>query len=261
MNILVTINRKYLSVFDTMLNSLMSNNKMELDIYILANDIDNDDINAIKVNSNVSLHLIHYHDSKLDLAPTSKRYPSVIYYRLVCANFLPANVDRVLYLDPDIIILKNLENLYKLDFNNSLFIGATNVRKFLTKFNENKNKAPKNSPYLNTGVLLINVERLKQYDCSQMIYDYIDKNKNVLTLPDQDILQGLFGDKLQLIDHLKYNLSDRSIKLNNLRSKCEKIDTEWINNNCYIIHFFGRNKPWNNNYKGILKDYYLKYKR
>ena len=94
-----------------------------------------------------------------------------------------------------------------------------------------------------------------------MIYDYIDKNKNVLTLPDQDILQGLFGDKLQLIDHLKYNLSDRSIKLNNLRSKCEKIDTEWINNNCYIIHFFGRNKPWNNNYKGILKDYYLKYKR
>ena len=75
MNILVTINRKYLSVFDTMLNSLMSNNKMELDIYILANDIDNDDINAIKVNSNVSLHLIHYHDSKLDLAPTSKRYP------------------------------------------------------------------------------------------------------------------------------------------------------------------------------------------
>lgn len=261
MNILVTINKKYLNIFDTMLNSLMNNNQTTLDIFILANDITNDDINAIKVNSNVSLHLIHYVDSKLDLAPTSKRYPSVIYYRLVAANYLPSNIERVLYLDPDIIVLKSLESLYNMDFENSLFIGASNVRKFLTKFNESKNKAPKNSPYLNTGVLLINLKELRKYDCSQMIYDYISKNKNVLTLPDQDILQGLFGDKIKLVDHLKYNLSDRNIKLNNLRVKNEKIDCNWVNNYCYIIHFFGRNKPWKENYKGILKDYYLKYKR
>ena len=261
MNILVTINKKYLSIFDTMLNSLMNNNQTKLDIFILANDITNDDIKAIKVNSNVSLHLIHYVDSKLDLAPTSKRYPSVIYYRLVAANYLPSNIERVLYLDPDIIVLKSLESLYNMDFENSLFIGASNVRKFLTKFNESKNKAPKNSPYLNTGVLLINLKELRKYDCSQMIYDYISKNKNVLTLPDQDILQGLFGDKIKLVDHLKYNLSDRNIKLNNLRVKNEKIDCNWVNNNCYIIHFFGKNKPWKENYKGILKDYYLKYKR
>ncbi|MDY2888149.1 MAG: glycosyltransferase family 8 protein [Candidatus Caccosoma sp.] len=261
MNILVTINKKYLSIFDTMLNSLMNNNKEMLDIYILANDISNDDISNIKVNSNVSLHLIHYVDSKLDLAPTSKRYPSVIYYRLVAANFLPSTVEKILYLDPDLVVLKPLDDLYNLDFDNSLFIGATNVRKFLTKFNESKNRAPKNSPYLNTGVLLINIKELRKFDCSQMIYDYINKNKNVLTLPDQDILQGLFGDRIKLVDQLKYNLSDRSITLNNLKVKNEKIDANWVNANCYIIHFFGRNKPWKDNYRGILKDFYLKYKR
>ena len=35
-----------------------------------------------------------------------------MYYRLLAAEFLPETLDRVLYLDPDIIVIRPLEELY-----------------------------------------------------------------------------------------------------------------------------------------------------
>lgn len=261
MNILVTINKNYLNVCFTMLNSLKHNNIDEdITIYILSNDIVDDDLISFFKEKQMKYFLIHYQDEILDKAPTTKRYPSVIYYRLVATNYLPENLDRILYLDPDIIILKSLRSLYDMDFNNNYYIGASNVKELMRKFNEIKNKAPKNSPYLNNGVLLINLEELrKKENLSKDIYEYILKNRLALFLPDQDILQALYGNKVILIDNLLYNLSDRTITRHNLTHN-KKIDLDWVDNNCYIIHYFGRNKPWKNNYKGILKDYFKKYK-
>ena len=39
-----------------------------------------------------------------------------------------------------------------------------------------------------------------------------------------------------------------------------KIDKDWVENNNMIIHYLGTNKPWKEKYRGILKDYYIKYK-
>ena len=40
----------------------------------------------------------------------------------------------------------------------------------------------------------------------------------------------------------------------------DKIDLKWVKKNTKIIHYIGKNKPWKENYKGILKVYYDKYK-
>ena len=39
-----------------------------------------------------------------------------------------------------------------------------------------------------------------------------------------------------------------------------KIDLNWVEKNNFIIHYLGKNKPWKDNYKGILEDYYKRYK-
>lgn len=261
MNILVTINKKYLKYLFSMLKSLKDNNQnKDIVVFIVASDIYKEDVDGFFGIYKMKYVIIPFKDEILDSAPTSKRYPSVIYYRLLAASYLPENVDKILYLDPDIIVLKDLDVLYNKEFNGSYFIGASNIKGFLQKFNEIKNKAPKNSPYLNTGVLLINIKELRKLNVSQKIYDYIIENKFNLTLPDQDILQGLFGDKTILIDNLLFNLSDRTIRQHNNSLHTQFIiDEKWVDDNCYIIHYFGRNKPWNKNYKGILKKYYLKY--
>lgn len=263
MNILVTINKNYLNILFTMLNSLKTNNKnTDITVYIVSNDVNDEDLTLFFNELKMEYKLIRYKDEILDNAPTSKRYPSVIYYRLLAANYLPTYLDRILYLDPDLVVLKDLSKLYNMDFKDNYYIGASNVKKVLRKFNEIKNKAPKDSIYLNNGVLLINLNLLrKRNNLSKEIYDYIVKNKLTLFLPDQDILQALYGNKVIQVDNLLYNLSDRTINRYNFSHRTNKIDLNWVDKNCYIIHYFGRNKPWKENYRGILKGYYLKYKR
>ncbi len=259
MNVLVTINKKYLTQLKTMINSLVSNNGNNINLYVVANDIESNELEDAFKKYNININLIKYKDDILDNAPTSNRYPSVIYYRLLAPKYLPNNLERILYLDPDIIVLKDLSELYTTDFEDMYFVGSSNVRNGLRKFNEIKNRAPKDSPYLNTGVLLLNLKELRNVISSEKIYDYISKYKRCLCLPDQDILQGLYGDRVKLVSNIKYNLSDRAINLYNMRHD-DKIDNKWVEENCSIIHYYGRNKPWKDKYKGILKQYYIKYR-
>ena len=49
--------------------------------------------------------------------------------------------------------------------------------------------------------------------------------------------------------------------MHNLKVNTFKIDEKWVEDNCCIIHYFGKNKPWKDNYKGILKKFYLIYER
>lgn len=38
-------------------------------------------------------------------APITKQYPQEMYYRLLASHILPASLKRVLYLDPDILVI------------------------------------------------------------------------------------------------------------------------------------------------------------
>lgn len=44
----------------------------------------------------------------------SKQYPKEMYYRLLAAQILPAELDKVLYLDPDILVINSLRPLWEL---------------------------------------------------------------------------------------------------------------------------------------------------
>jgi lipopolysaccharide biosynthesis glycosyltransferase len=69
-------------------------------------------------------------------------------------------------------------------------------------------------------------------------------------LPDQDILTALYGDKIKLVDTMRYNLSDRIFGLYNADPKSKKINVDWVRKNSAIIHYCGKNKPWKDNYAG-----------
>ena len=49
-------------------------------------------------------------------APVLERLPKETYYRLFAAQLLPREVNRVLYLDPDLVVVHSIDQLYRLDF-------------------------------------------------------------------------------------------------------------------------------------------------
>lgn len=262
MNILATINNKYVPYLISMLRSLIYyNHNQDINLFIISQDVTEDILAKYQTFVNgIKIKIIIFDDSLLIDAPTSKRYPKTIYYRLFAYKVLPANLERILYLDPDIIINGDLTDLYNMDFAGNALIGATTIKEPLRKFNEIKNKAPKGAPYLNTGVLLMNLDYLRANTNDELIYNYIADRHRYFTLPDQDIISALYGEHIKLVPADIYNLSDRGIKFHNLYNEKNKIDFTWVLNNTKIIHFYGRNKPWLDDYHGILKPFYDKFK-
>ena len=67
-------------------------------------------------------------------------------------------------------------------------------------------------------------EALEIYVDEDQIIEFVLNKKSVLFLPDQDVITALYGDKVKIIDTMKYNLSDRMLYLHNSDIRNKKID-------------------------------------
>lgn len=214
------------------------------------------------INRSLIIHEIALGDMGLEDAPITSRFPQEMYYRIFAAQYLPKHLERILYLDPDLVVINSLESLKHLDFKNNLMAAASHVRLPLQKFNEARLSMASPGLYINSGVVLFNLEALRQRQSVQAVYDYIETYQNRLLYPDQDVLSGLYGDQILPLDPLVYNLSEnfwRWTQLNPLNHLEEPLDMEWVRRHTAIVHYCGPQKPWRDQYKGKLACFYKNY--
>ncbi len=259
MNLLFCINRKFLTLFISCLRSIVRSGGYDrYDAYVLHSDFEQPVIDALgqDFQGMVDFHFITVPEALFEGFPESKRYPRQIYYRLAAPLLLPEQLERILYLDVDTVVINPLTELYETDFEGNYYVGCTHTRELLTKINQSRLKSEKAVSYINTGILLFNLPALRENIRLEEIRDYTNERKRAFILPDQDILTALYGDKVKLADTLRYNLSDRILALHNADRSHEKIDLDWVRKNGVIVHYCGKNKPWNEGYLGILGVFY-----
>ncbi len=254
MNLLVTLDSAYIHILCIMLKSiLISNPKNNFNVYILNSSLTKEDIEKVNNylhNDRIKLLDVKIDDKLLNDAPVTDRYPKEMYYRIFAAKFLPKNIDRVLYLDPDLIVRKDLNSFYNMELGDNYFAAASHVGKFLTTFNALRLEMEDQAPYINSGVMLMNIALLRKEQNFQEVFDYIQEKKNLLILPDQDVISAVYGDKIITIDPFIYNMNDRLFF--STESIKKGITVEWVAENSAVIHYFGRNKPWKDSYIGFL---------
>lgn len=262
MNILVTLNSNYIEQLIVMLTSLVkSEDNEKFDVYIVHSSLDEDDILLIErslCKDRCKINNVKIPDGMFDEAPVTDRYPKEMYYRIFAAQYLPESLDRILYLDPDIVVINSISSLYNMDMGCNFFAAASHVSKSLKKINEIRLDMPEDSTYINSGVMLLNLKELRAKQNILEVYNYIDNKKVLFLLPDQDVINGVYADKTVHIDAMIYNLSDRYLYLYNANPKniSAKRDMRWVAHNTSIIHYCGRNKPWKSGYKGDLGVFY-----
>lgn len=259
MNILVTINRGYLECLKVLVKSIKrTNESSRFVMYVVHRDLLDSDIEEIRnlENINFKFKFIKIDEDMVSNLPVYvKRYPLEIYFRLFASKYLPKDVDKILYLDTDIVVINDLKSIYDINFEDNYFIATSNVDCFILRFNQIRLGMRFNMPYINSGVMMINVSSLRGIDIYDDIRNFVKKKRYMLMLPDQDIISGLYGDKVKVIDNIRFNLGDRGLSLYNMRN-LSKIDLDWVRENVIIIHYYGKNKPWRENYKGILNCFY-----
>lgn len=256
-NILVTLDEHYLPHLNVMLASLIySNADCQFDVYLLHTSIPDSAMADTRqiLGQAGSLIPIRATDMGIGDAPTTARYPQEIYYRIFAAKYLPETLDRVLYLDPDIIVNGSVKALYQMDMGDYFFAAASHTGPLLRKVNELRLDMEEESPYINSGVMLMNLTLLRKEQRLEDVFSFIEKRKNLLILPDQDIISSLYGTRILALDTFRYNMTER-LYMRHAPFE-ERLTLQWVRENSVIIHYCGRNKPWKENYIGCLDVFY-----
>lgn len=259
-NVLVTLDRNYLKVLRTMLYSLSQSDSTGIfTVYVAHNSLTEDDFAALQaVLPRTELIDVPLSEEMFQDAPIFDRYPKEMYYRLFAAQYLPQELDRILYLDPDLVVINSLRSLYEIDFGDNLFAAASHIESRTFKnFNRRRLHLSEQARYINSGVMMMNLSLLRTQQDPQQIYQFIEEHKNTLLLPDQDVVNALYADRTIFLDPLIYNLGEKYLRLKNLHlSKEEKLGIDWVRQHTAIIHYYGRNKPWKEGYHGKLGVFY-----
>lgn len=261
MNILVTLNYNYLDQLIVMLKSLAYSNKhQKFDVYVMNNSLTEKDIKYLNKNimTNIKIINLKINDKELNKAPITKRYPKEMYYRILASFYLPKTVDKILYLDPDLVVINRIDKLYNMKLDNYYFAAASHIWGILQTFNRIRLRMNNNDIYINSGVMLMNIKLLRKEQNRSDVYKFIKKNKSKLMLPDQDVISGLYANKILPLDPYVYNMTE---KLLNQTYFLPHISERWIKENSVIIHYCGKNKPWNKHYKGVLNKFYNYYSK
>ena len=263
MNLLFCINNGYTDrLLDCLASIAAHGGAAHYEVYLLYSDLAQEVQHqlAAAAPACTSFHFIRVPPELFEGLPETSRYPHEIYYRLAAPLLLPDTLDRILYLDADIVIINSLVPLYGSDFEGNLFMACTHTRKLLTHANQRRLGIEEEVPYINTGVILMELCGLRRELDLEAIRQYALQNKAALLLPDQDILTALYGTRVKLLDSLVYNLSDRILALHNANPLQERLDLDWVRRNTVVIHYCGRNKPWKPGYCGTLGIFYRELK-
>lgn len=256
-NILVTLDENYLFCLNIMLASLLYHNPERFfRVYLLQTSIEEAQLEETKrvLGCQGDLVSIQVDIASLEEAPTTERYPKEIYYRIFAARYLPDSLDRVLYLDPDVIVNGSVEELYTLPMENYYFAAASHVGELLSRVNKFRLEMSEDGLYINSGVMLMNLELLRKEQKEEDVFQFVREHKNTLILPDQDVISGLYGTKIYPLDAFRYNMTERLFALHAPFEK--ELDLEWVRENSVIIHYCGRGKPWKSSYIGLLNVFY-----
>ena len=258
-HILVTLDRNYLKVLSVMLYSLsQSDPEGVYTVYVVNNTLTEEDFASLSaLLPRTELVNVRVPEDLLQNAPVSDRYPTEMYYRLFAARYLPQQLERILYLDPDLVVLHSLRSLYQIDFDGKLFAAASHIEsRTFRELNRRRLHLSEHAKYLNSGVMMMNLALLRK-ESPQTIIDYIQSHKATMLLPDQDVLNALYADRTVPLDPLVYNLGEKYLRLKNLHlPPQEKLTLDWVRSNTAIVHYYGRNKPWKEHYRGSLGIFY-----
>ncbi|WP_072524519.1 glycosyltransferase family 8 protein [Clostridium sp. Marseille-P3244] len=261
--ILATLDQNYLPRLKVLLTSIRINQPEEtLDIWLLHSRIPEDALRLVNRQCDLlgfRFHPVLIDGSVFEDAPSSEQYPHEMYYRLLAAQFLPESLRRILYLDPDILVINPLRPLWELDLAGNLFAAASHTGKTEFANNINQLRLGTNCNYLNSGVLLIDLDRARSEVHARDIFKYTMEHGKELFLPDQDILNALYGHRTLEIEDAAWNYDARNYNNYLLRSG-GIYDMDHVMKHTAILHFCGKSKPWQKGYIhrfGILYKHYM----
>ena len=129
-----------------------------------------------KDNKVTKIDVLDYYNKEFRNSPNESCYCSPYTLLRLFADIIPNMPDKLLYLDADLMFNGDIEKLYSIDINNVEYAAA----------NDHYGKFLINPRYINAGVLLFNLKKMKETNLLGKARELIKKKK--LTFADQSAI-------------------------------------------------------------------------
>ena len=251
-NILCATDDNYVLYCGIMLTSLFENNQEDdIDVYLLTEGISKENNETLQMLANKygkNIIPILVDNEILGKCPIriGDHVSIATYYRLLAPYLLPKNIEKILYIDCDIIINGNLSSLYEINIEDHPAAMCKDEAFFIDEKYERLDYSKEYS-YKNAGVALLNIQYWRENDLADKCLEYISKYPERVKFHDQDTLNALLHKDIISLP-IKYNLQTGFLLTDYTKNYKNEFD-EIIEaaKSPVIIHFTGVNKPW---YKG-----------
>jgi lipopolysaccharide biosynthesis glycosyltransferase len=267
--IVLAADNNYVMQLATTACSVISNIKSgnQLVIFIIAKGVEASGKNKVLkslTKTNVRVEWIEPDDAKLSNMLVCDRITIAAYYRILIPEILPTQYKKVIYLDSDLIVQADIEDLWNLDMQDKYVLAVQEMGVpyvsspgGIKKYQELG--IPGDMKFFNSGVLVINLDKWRTDNIAAKSIEYVEKYKQYVRLHDQEALNVVLSDKWGEIDprwnqqvHTFYHASWKESPLT------EEAYNNVINDP-YIIHYSSAGKPWKLGCKHPYKHLFFKY--
>ena len=245
LNVSLAFDEKYTRFAYVCIYSLLTNNAASnVHLYILQYDLtDESRLLLLNLAKQFDAHIEFLYVKKSLFSkrlPITNKWPIEVYFRLLLTDLLPKEVDRIIYLDSDIIVNGSLTEMYNTDMAGYNIAGCydlslitANLDMFLYYRHKWFAKQYSSKTYINSGAILMDMNKLRK---SYPLEVYLDAAKELdykIYAPDQDLINYVHNGKIKLLDPRKYNYPAYLAYTEDIREKFLVT----------IMHFIGK-KPW-----------------
>lgn len=233
-HICISFNHNYLNQFCSLLESIICNSISKISFHLIyhnGEDYIKSKIEKRIYKSNNIVNFYEIDDSILDNIRVDSWGKST-YYKLFFPEIVNDNIDRILYIDTDTTVLKDLSSLFNIDLQGNSLAAVFDkyvIKQELIEVYEGE--------YFNAGVLLIDVQKWKSIKAFQKCIEIVKTNPEKILFVDQCCLNYVFRNKWYKLD-FHNNLTLNYIDLFDSQKNLNKLI-----NNTTIVHYTLK-RPW-----------------
>jgi lipopolysaccharide biosynthesis glycosyltransferase len=240
-NIVTACDNAYVQHTGVFLKSLLATNPgVEFRLFILVPD---DFIHRGSLERNLDPHRLEFLTVNLSETVSlkvSEHISGATYFRLFIDR-LPTDINRILYLDSDILITGPVNELWAVDLEEYELAAVTGVIFNTDPSVRERLGMAATSKYFNAGVLLIDLVRWKNSRLGERALDFVLKYPDLVNRHDQDALNHVLNGHFKELPkewNFQYGYIGHGQDGNYSADDIRNLDA------AKIIHFTWKSKPW-----------------
>lgn len=216
---------KYIMALETVVKSILLNND-DTTIYVINTDIPVEwfyQYKKILANTSCQVVNVQINDEQLKWDESFSYITKISYARIMLGRLLPQE-KRVLYLDGDVVVNGNLDELFALDFSQPLAASTDWINTFR----------------FNSGVMLLNLDLWRERQLETKIFNFLEQRvADGLPGDDQRVLNAFFDKDYYLLGP-EYNLQVGADAGIHLAEEYEDVEVS----SSIILHYSTVAKAW-----------------